>query len=55
LDEAVDIVLGNGLDNALSALDMHIGQGEVPDSVSPPPTQQDLSPHPPALHTHLVG
>lgn len=30
MDEPVDIVLGDGLGDALGALDMHIGEGEVP-------------------------
>jgi len=30
VDESVHIVLGNGLGNALSTIDVHVGVGEVP-------------------------
>jgi hypothetical protein len=37
VDEPVNIVLGHGLGDPLGTLDVHVGEGEVPRSVSPGP------------------
>lgn len=51
MDEAVDIVLGGGLDNALDTVDVDISVGEVPGigSIDRFSTPYDRS------CTHLVG
>ena len=52
MDKAVDVVLGDGLDNALDTVDVHIGVGEVPEfhiNMTIPPLDQKL------WHTHFVG